>query len=214
MIEYPEIMNSSKAPRKSCIAFNKYDGSNIRVKYTQKRRFELFGSRTQLFDHSHPYLGEAIDIFKQNFDSILTDLVKEYWPNEREIIVFLEFFGNKSFAGMHQPDDPKKLVLFDILVGHKFRKFLLPKEFVKNIKPQFPADRTAAVVYEGNLTDQFIRDIRDGKYPEVKEGVVCKGHERSGAFCGNVWMCKIKTQAYLDEVRRRYGEDGLMKFGE
>lgn len=29
MIEYPSIQNSSKAPRKECVAFNKLDGSNF-----------------------------------------------------------------------------------------------------------------------------------------------------------------------------------------
>lgn len=42
MIEYPEIINSSKAPRLACIAFDKLDGSNIRIKWTQKRGFDLF----------------------------------------------------------------------------------------------------------------------------------------------------------------------------
>lgn len=39
MVEYPSIQNSSKAPRKNCIAFEKLDGSNFRAKWTQKNGF-------------------------------------------------------------------------------------------------------------------------------------------------------------------------------
>jgi hypothetical protein len=213
MIEYPEISCSSKAPRKPCIAFEKNDGSNIRVKYTQKRGFDLFGSRTQLFDRSHPFLGEAIDIFKRDFDGPLTAMVKDNWPNEREVVVFLEFLGDQSFAGVHVPGDPKRLVLFDIMVGHKFRKFLLPQEFDKLAGNTLYQHLTAKIIYRGNLTDQFIKDVREGKY-SVKEGVVCKGLERSGAYCGNIWMCKIKTNEYFRRIREKYGEEGVKKYGE
>lgn len=56
MIEYPSIINSSKAPRTNCVAFVKFDGSNFRAKYTQKQGFSLFGSRRELMDESHKYL--------------------------------------------------------------------------------------------------------------------------------------------------------------
>ena len=210
MIEYPSIINSSKAPRDHCIAFEKLDGSNIRVKYTDKQGFCLFGSRTQLIDETHPHLGEVVGIFKKNFDSILTDMVKKNWPNERELIFYGEFFGKQSFAGIHVAGDPKELVIFDVLVGHKNRKFLLPQEFVKMFNNKI---RIPRVIYEGNMSDELIKDVKEGKY-EVDEGVVCKGHSRSGAFRGNVWMCKIKTQAYLKKVFDRFGDDGLKKFGE
>src|SRR3954469_17994172 len=111
MIEYPTIMNSSKAPRASCIAFDKLDGSNIRVKYTQKRGFCLFGSRTQLFDATHPHLGEAVPAFNNNFNEPLSKIFRDRWSNEREIVVFGEFYGAQSFAGIHVPGDPKFFVL-------------------------------------------------------------------------------------------------------
>lgn len=210
MIEYPSILNSSKAPRQPCIAFEKLDGSNIRVKYTQKRGFDLFGSRTQLIDASHPHLGEVVSIFNRDFKDPLTKLIKKEWPNEREVIVFGEFFGEKSFAGWHDPQDPKKFVLFDILVGHKNRKFVLPQHFVKLCKDIVPIPR---VIYEGNLNDQFIKDVREGKY-DVFEGVICKGTQKTGDARGSVWMAKIKTQRYLNMLLDKYGEEGLKKYGE
>jgi hypothetical protein len=37
MIEYPSMQNSSKAPRKECMVFEKLDGSNFRAKWTEKK---------------------------------------------------------------------------------------------------------------------------------------------------------------------------------
>ncbi len=210
MIEYPHIMGSSKAPRAHCIAFEKFDGGNVRVKYTNKKGFHLFGSRTQMFDKNHPFLGEAVGIFYQFYENPLVDLIEEYWPTEREVIAFLEFFGLHSFAGWHEKDDPKTLMLFDLMIGHKNRKFLPPQDFVKIVAPRMATPR---VIYEGNLTDQLVRDVRAGKY-DVNEGVVCKGTGKTGAHRGGIWMAKIKTQAYLDKLFNRYGEEGLKKYGE
>jgi len=210
MIEYPSILPSSKAPRDHCIAFDKLDGSNIRVKYTNKKGFHLFGSRTQMFDKGHPFLGEAVDIFYRDYEDPLVDLIAEHFPDEREIVAFLEFFGPNSFAGWHEKTDPKTLVLFDIMVGHKNRKFLRPQEFVKLFQGKMTIPR---IIYEGNLTNQFIQDVRDGKY-DVVEGVVCKGTIRTGAHRGGIWMAKIKTQAYINRLREKMGEEGVQKFGE
>ena len=215
MIEYPTIMPSSRAPRASCIAFVKYDGSNIRVKYTNKKGFCLFGSRTQYFDKGHPFLGEAVDIFYKKYEDKLVDLIESNFPHEREVMAFLEFFGQKSFAGYHEKDDPKDLMLFDVMIGHKNRHFLLPQEFIK-LTAKVQAE-TPTVIYEGNLTDQFIQDVRgdaNGNKYNVFEGVVCKGTERTGAHRGNVWMAKIKTQLYLNLLKRKFGEEDAKKYGE
>ena len=211
MIEYPHIMLSSKAPREACIAFEKLDGSNCRVKYTNKKGFCLFGSRTQMFDKGHPFLGDAVDIFYKKYEDKLVDLIEKNFPHEREVIAFLEFFGPNSFAGWHEPSDPKDLVLFDIMVGHKNRKFLMPQEFIDlTASVEAPTPR---VVYVGNLTEQFIQDVRDGKY-NVIEGVVCKGAGRTGAHRGGMWMAKIKTKAYFDRLNVKFGEKEAKQYGE
>ena len=212
MIEYPSIMSSAKAPREPCIAFEKLDGSNIRVKYTNKRGFHLFGSRTQMFDKGHPFLAPAIPYFYEHFENPLVDLIENEFPNERELVAYLEFFGDQSFAGWHEPEDPtKRLVCFDIMVGHKNRKFVMPQDFVKMAEKYKVI--SPRVMYVGNLNDQLIADVRAGKY-DVVEGVVCKGTQRTGAHRGGTWMSKIKTQAYLDKLFNRYGEDGVKKYGE
>jgi len=33
-------------------------------------------------------------------------------------------------------------------------------------------------------------------------------------YCGNVWMCKIKTEEYFDALRSRWGEEGIKKYGK
>ena len=76
MIEYPSIINSSNAPRQNCIAFDKLDGSNFRAKYTQKKGFETFGTRTQLIDETTPFWGEMVTIFKSEYKNDLEKFFK------------------------------------------------------------------------------------------------------------------------------------------
>lgn len=212
MVDYPSILHSSRAPHKPCIAFEKIDGSNIRIKYTRKRGFCQFGSRTQMLEESHPILGGAITYFSNNLAAKLEVLIEQNWRNEREIMFFGEWFGPNSFAGWHEMSDivlgTMKLVIFDVMISHKNRKFLLPQEFVKLVAPHVETPR---VVYEGNLNEQLIEDVKANKY-SVTEGVICKGRERTGAACGHVWMAKIKTGAYFDRLYKKFGEEGFKKY--
>lgn len=205
MIEYPSIANSSKAPRKACVAFDKLDGSNFRAKWTAKKGFDLFGTRTQLIDESSPFWGRAVSIFKNINSEALDDYFKKSkeYRNEREIVVFGEFVGPNSFAGIHDENDEMEIVTFDVLVGHKNKAFIKPKEFIKEIGSLVKIPR---VVYEGNLTDDFICRVRADEF-NTFEGVICKGVETSGAYRGKVWQCKIKTQRYLDSLKNRFGDE-------
>lgn len=224
MTEYPSIINSSKAPRANCVAFVKYDGSNFRAKWTKKQGFSLFGSRHELINESHQFLGESVRIFKRDYQQPLEKLFNKDKDlrNEREIVVYGEFFGSNSFAGIHQPDDPKELVIFDVLVGHKNHWFYKPLDFIETFQSLV---KIPPVLYMGNLNDQFIADVRSGKYTDefhkqtnnrfkLFEGVVCKGSITNGAYRGNVWMCKVKTEEYFSALRSRWGEEGIKKYGE
>lgn len=201
MIEYPSINNSSKAPRAECLAFNKLDGSNFRAKYTPKAGFNLFGTRTQLIDESTPFWGDMVRVFKQTLQSDLEEFFKKSkdYRDFREIIIYGEYFGENSFAGNHDTADNRKIVVFDVLCGHKDRKFVLPQQFMKD----FVFIETPELIYRGNLNDSFIQSIRES---DLQEGVICKGVERSGAYRGGVWMCKIKTQKYWEKLQLRFGE--------
>ena len=209
MIEYPSIINSARAPREACAAFEKYDGSNIRAKWTRKNGFETFGTRTTLMDETHPHLGDAVKIFKADYAEGLDKLFKKQFPNEREIVCFGEYFGEHSYAGIHDLNEPHELVLFDVLVGHKNQKFLRPKDFVKLLDGYA---KIAKVVCEGNLNEELIADVRANKF-NLKEGVICKGSTVKGQYRGGIWMCKIKTQAYLDSLKERF-KDEWVKYAE
>src|SRR5271154_7039190 len=65
MLSYPSIEGSSKAPLgKPCIAFYKYDGSNLRFEWQRKgRQWMKYGTRTQLFNATTPTFGPAISVF-------------------------------------------------------------------------------------------------------------------------------------------------------
>lgn len=210
MIEYPHIIGPSKAPREQCYAFYKYDGSNIRVKWTKKTGFALFGSRTQLIDASHPHLGQVVDVFNRDYKDKLHEYCSKNFRDEREVIVYGEFFGKNSFAGIHVPEDEKKFVLFDVLVGHKNRWFMKPQDFVKlGSIVEIPQ-----VVYSGKFNDEIIKSVRENTIPGIQldEGVVVKGTVTSGAYRGKIWMCKVKTYSYLDKVRAK-GMD-IKSYGE
>ena len=118
--------------------------------------------------------------------------VKQLTKNPERITAFTEFFGPQSFAGSHVIDDPKELKLFDVFL---FKKgFLLPAQFVKTFGD---LQESAEVIYTGNLSRQFVDDVRTGKYP-VTEGVVAKGDD---------FMVKIKTNAYFEKLLKNYGEN-------
>lgn len=188
MLQYPSIMSWKKAPiSKPCIAFYKYDGSNLRWEWTPKKGWTKFGTRTQLFDQNTPLYNQAIELFMDNIGDVVSETV--CWSHGRKverIIAFTEFFGPSSFAGSHEFNEHKELKLFDVSVYKQ--GFIPPKQFVKLFSKH---DFCAKVVYEGNMNHEFITDVREGRYP-VYEGVICKG---------DTWNAKIKTIEYLNRLR-------------
>lgn len=193
MERYPSIEGSSKAPLgKQCIAFYKYDGSNLRWEWNPKKGWFKFGTRKELFDHTHEVFGEAIPIFMDSMAEELTKRIKDYDRNCQRATVFTEFFGDSSFAGVHVPGDPKRLCLFDVYL---FKKGMLPpRQFIKQFGD---LPYAAEVIYEGNLNKQFVDDVRNQRYP-VWEGVVAKGDD---------FMVKIKTNAFFNKLNEVYGTD-------
>jgi hypothetical protein len=191
MQQYPSIEGSSKAPLGvPCIAFYKYDGSNLRWEWNPKKGWFKFGTRTQLFDASHEVFGKAIPIFLNGMADEVLRRVKDFDRNVQRITAFTEYFGPNSFAGQHVATDEMELRLIDTYL---FKKGLMnPKDFVK-VFGDMP--QVAEIVYEGNLNQQFIDEVRAGKYP-VWEGVVAKGDD---------FVVKIKTDAYFKKLNEVYG---------
>ena len=188
MLQYPSIVGWKMAAiGKPCIAFNKYDGSNLRWEYTPKQGWNKFGTRKCLFDNNTPLYNQAIELFMDQMAGSIVETTNHAFGRKVErITAFTEFFGPSSFAGNHEHDEPKQLKLFDVFV---FKKgFIPPRQFAKLFGMH---DWAAEVVYEGNMNIEFITDVQSGKYP-VYEGVICKG---------DGWTAKIKTIEFMNRLR-------------
>lgn len=199
-LAYPKIPDGHNCPLKKCLAFEKYDGTNFHWKWkngwqefgTRRTKF-LFGEEGEFF-LAHPGLEDAIEIFWNNgLAHKLNSYLHEKYSNT-EVIIFSEFFGPNSFAGTHKEDDVKQHIIFDVMVDGKF---LSPEEFLRDYQ-QF---NIAKVVYSGKYTGQFVEDVRKGKYT-LGEGVVCKGMVN-----GQVYMTKIKTNAYLERLKYEFPKE-------
>jgi hypothetical protein len=132
----------------------------------------------------------------------LTPILTHQFKNDKEIIIFGEYIGDNSFAGMHV-NEPKKIILFDIMVCNVQRKFLRPQDFIKLMGDKFEIPK---VVYRGNLNEEFIQDVRNNKFG-LNEGVICKGTEPTGNAAGGIWQCKIKTNDYFDRLKEKFDQN-------
>lgn len=215
MKTYPSIPSYRKVPRgEYCYAFEKLDGSNIRVEWRGYKKGDYlnyqyvnpdsfkFGTRHRLFDAKDPEYGRAIQIFLETQSVGLLDILKskEYRSNNRGATFFLEMFGPNSFGAYHNFDDKFELKLIDVdIIG---RGFVMPGDLMSlwNKVPH------AEIVYTGCLTDLFIDYVRNGKFP-VKEGVVTKG----GKDVHHIWRAKIKTNWWMSELKRRAEQDARLK---
>ena len=207
MLYYPKIPGSSHCPDGRCVAFEKYDGTNLHWVWNRDFGWHTFGTRRdefallpvgiEQFAQVHAHLREAVEVFHSSLatgiESVLRSNVR--YEAVEGITVFTEFLGPNSFAGLHKPGDPKQLILFDVqaepfgMIG--------PEQFVAD----FGHLQIARIVYRGKLTGKFSDDVRQGKYG-VNEGVVCKGGEGS-----DQWMVKIKTYAYLEKLKKAFAEN-------
>lgn len=186
-----------------CVAFEKLDGTNLFWEWHREFGWTDFGTRSasyQLvpggvteFIAKHPGLEEAVDLF-----ATLGEQIHPILASQSVIchaIAFTEFLGPNSFAGSHAPTDPKRLVLFDLFVPGD--GFLDPWQFLE-LFAGLPLPR---VMYQGKFSGKLTEDVRAGKYPVV-EGVVVKG----GSGGSDVWMAKVKTAAYLERLKKTFGD--------
>lgn len=205
---YPKIPENSNKFFGKCIAFEKYDGTNMHWCWNLKDGWHTFGTRRtefsfnqvgiELFIKEHKELQAAPTIFNDNVkDSLSAYLSNSKSYRNSEFIIFMEFYGPNSFAGAHDAEDARcnaqKLVAIDVSVDGKI---IEPKRFIEDFS-QFGGFDTARVIYTGKYTGQFTEDVRNGKFG-VNEGVVVKGLVR-----GELFMTKIKTKEYLKRLRQR-----------
>ncbi len=205
-LAYPKIPGSAAAPSGRCIAFEKYDGTNLHWVWDRDLGWHAFGLRRNRFDldaagiaefnENHFGYSDAPEIFQRELAPDLDTIFRTHASyTSTEIMVFTEYFGPNSFAGLHKSDDPKQLVLFDVQTANGL---IGPEQFVAD----FGALNIARVVYRGKLSGSFAQDVREGKY-DVAEGVVCKGRTREDG----VWMVKIKTNAYMKRLKQAFKDD-------
>jgi hypothetical protein len=203
-LTYPKIPDTLDCPLKQCVAFEKYDGTNIHWVLNPKSGWVEFGTRRDRFpfdnkgitqfEQAHPELAGIENVWDINAKLEFFLLEHPQYSQAKQIIVFTEYLGSKSFAGLHLPGDPMHLVIIDVQVDDKI---LPPEEFIKEFG-QFPIAQT---IFKGKFTGQLFVDVRKGKYP-VKEGVVVKG-----MVGDQVYMAKIKTEAYLQRLQSQFKDD-------
>lgn len=196
MKSYPSIPHWNKGIKGEPVyVFDKLDGSNIRAEWSKKQGWYKFGTRTQLIDITSQPFGEAILIFREKYAEGLETVFKNKYRECKNFVVFLEYYGENSFAGNHVAEDKKDLVLFD--VSQYKRGIIPPKEFIENFQhlgiPGWCKD-----TFNDSLID-IVKSIDDG------EGVVCKGVHKN-----KVWMSKIKTNWWLSKIKEK-GHEELVK---
>ena len=207
MLYYPKIPGSRNAPDGRCVAFEKYDGTNLHWDWDRDFGWHAFGTRRDEFNLTdagveqfvkrHAHLRQCVEVFRGTLAVELERVFREHpaYAEFPSLKAFTEFLGPNSFAGLHREDEPKELRLFDVLA----------EPFGMIGSHQFVADfghlPIARVVYEGKLTGKFAEDVRVGKY-DVTEGVVCKG----GVGGSDVWMVKVKTYAYLERLKLAFAD--------
>lgn len=204
MVRYPPIVgiHQSNLIGQPCIAFEKYDGSNLQFSWNQTQGWYRSGTRKRTIEPDNPLFGSAIKIFQDKYADGIVNTVRRHkeFRNAKSLTAFCEFYGENTFSGLHVDSDVKHLKLFDLMIDDE--KFVLPNDLVHH----FGSLDIANVLYEGDFTKEFIEHVRAGKF-ECYEGVVAKGvtktQRRKGKTEHEAWMVKIKTQKWLNELQRR-----------
>ena len=176
-------------------AFDKLDGQNFRAECNFKRGFYKFGSRTQMVNEKDELFGDAVRLFMNKYSDGLMDVFSKKYGKDKfaKFTVFCEYHGENSFAGKHVDTDKMDIVLFDVNIYKK--GLVLPEKFID----EFGHLGIPNLIYKGELTEEFIEDIKSNKF-NLKEGVVAKNSEA---------IVKIKTREWLNRVKKELGENFL-----
>src|SRR5579864_3118200 len=122
-LAYPKIPDTLHCPLKQCVAFEKYDGTNMHWDF-KGHQFVSFGTRRDSFPfteegfksfaNAHPGLEGAPKVLDPN----VADFLFEYHSGMTATL-FTEYVGPNSFAGQHKPRDPMRHVIIDVMKGEK-----------------------------------------------------------------------------------------------
>ncbi len=178
----------------------------MRFEWSRQQGWYRFGTRYKVIDRTSGQWGHVIGLFLDQYGDGVARVFQDQ-PGYRRVeraTAYCEHFGSSSFAGWHDYDELRRegeLVLFDVAI-HK-RGFVLPGDFVRD----FGHLRIAELIHEGPFDRQFVQDVREDRYP-VREGIVAKGvvlGKKKNPQHG-LWMAKVKTRWWLDELRKRAAE--------
>lgn len=193
MKSYPSIPSALKSDFGwQAHIFDKLDGSNLRFEWSKKQGWYKYGSRTQLISAETPILGESIALFHETWASELEAINKfKKWENA---IYFLEFHGEHSIAGSHNPTDIKKLTLFDCA---PYKEGILgPERFLDLFGHLSIAKYLGEYTWDKDFIEAIWRNEIDGV---TFEGVVGKNGDKH-----KLVMAKAKTKKWIDAIKARY----------
>jgi len=200
MKRYPRIPNAAYSHQgfqkmTNAVIFDKLDGSNIRVEWHKKRLIHKYGTRNELLDPSHPYLGEAIELFDRQWENALAAIAKdECW---QQFTAYFEYWGKNSFAGRHDEEDEKHLTLIDIA---PYKKGIVgPHKFVK----LFGHLEIPKVIEVGNFNKDFARRV----YSEEVEGITFEGVVAKAGKGHKLVMGKAKCKSWIERVKATHTEE-------
>ncbi len=176
--------------------FDKLDGSSMRSEWSRKRGWYKHGRRQGLLDDSNPQLAEVPLLFDQTLAEPLARVAHDsHWET---LVVFYEFWGDHSLAGLHEPSDPKRLTLFDVAPDGAM---MAPSVFRFTFEGVVP---TARCIGQVNWTRGFVERVYKGEVGGITfEGVVAKATRRRG----DILRAKAKTQKWIDAVIQRHGAE-------
>lgn len=182
-------------------AFDKLDGQNVRCEWNRKQGLHKFGTRKVLLGEDHPVMGRAIALTQDKYGDALGRIFRD--ERFEEVTCFFEFYGPRSFAGGHHPDDAEAMTttLIDIDIYKKGMPLATAFRRLFEDKVEIPA-----VLWVGNPTQEFLASVKAGTLPGMGgEGVVCKGAPLKKGY--QPYMYKVKTVAWIERVRALYGAD-------
>jgi hypothetical protein len=167
----------------------------MRSEWNRKQGWYKHGKRNGLIDGSNPHLLQVPDLFMRTLADPLTKIAMD--NKLTNLIVFYEFWGARSIAGLHFENDPKFLTLFDAVPNKQ--GFLGPQDFRKLFE-----DKVATARYLGthNFTRGFVERVKNNELDGITfEGVVAKAGTKHHILRG-----KAKTQVWIDKVIEIHGD--------
>lgn len=191
MKKYPSIpKNIDDIKNQQVVIFDKLDGSNIRAEWVRSSGFYKFGSRKQLLQPSS-LIYQSIELIKRDYEEWLDIIFRQ--NNWRKVTAFFEFYGDHSKFGQHDPKDKHKVTLIDVWVSKN--GFVEPLRFIR----MFKTLGIPNVLFNGKLSDQILKQIKDGTLLGMgREGVICKMSKGTA-----VSMVKVKRNSWYEELRER-----------